>query len=197
MTLIQKIAIIIPFFWTFGEVYAQAPKHFPLRIEERIDVVKEVSSKYGTKLKKKTNIIITYNDSSTEIVTHRKMNELVAYVPLAQYEWKKYNANRVYEVSSIPLFAIGFWGAYNLTQGENQSRNALLTAVGLGGGYLLFEYFDWQKKRNMKKIMALCNNYWSHKDDNKIENFLKPDAIRLGFINQNSLGVGLCWQISD
>ncbi len=197
MVITQKIAITILFVVQFGKVFSQTSEHFPIRIKERVKVVKEVSSKYGTKWNKKTDIIIIYNDSSTEIVTHRKMNELVSSIPLAQYEWKKHNVNRLCEAGSIPLFAVGFWGTYNLMQGKHQSRNALLAAVGIGAGYLLFEHFDWQKKRNLKKIMSICNNYWRHKDDRKIENVLKPDAIRLGFINQNAVGVGLSWQISD
>ncbi len=180
----------------FVKVFSQS-EHYPIRIEERIDVVKEVSSKHGSKLNKKSNIVITYNDSSTEIVTHRKMNELMASIPLAQYEWKKYNANRVYEVSSIPLFALGFWGAYNLSQGENKSQNALLGVLGLGGGYMLFEHFDWQKKRNLKKIMTICNNYWSHKKDrNEFHDFIKPDVIRLGVFHQNKIGIGISWHIT-
>lgn len=181
----------------FVKVFSQS-EHYPIRIEERINLVKEVSSKQGNKLNKKSNIVITYNDSSTEILTHHKMNELFASVPMAQFEWKKYNTNRVYEVSSIPLFAVGFWGAYNLSQGENKSQNALLSIVGLGGGYLLFEHFDWQKKRNLKKIMTICNNYWSQKEDNEEDkDFIKPNIIRLGVINQNKIGIGVSWHITS
>lgn len=171
--------------------------HVPVRIVEKIELVKEVSSKYGVQERKRSKIVVVYNDSAVEVMTHHKLNALIATIPEAQAEWKKYNRNRVYEASSIPLFALGFWGTYNLLKGEHPSRNALIGIVGLSGGYLTFEHFDWQKKRNLKKIMSICNNVWSHSgEQNDLKDLIKPDVIRLGVINESTIGVGLTWQIS-
>lgn len=171
--------------------------HYPVRIEEKVETFKEMSSKHGFHIQKKSKIVVVYNDSVEEVVTHHSMKKLLATVPEAQMEWKKYNSNRVYEASSIPLFAFGFWGAYNLSKGEHLSRNTLFSILGLAGGYAVLEHFDWQKKRNLKRMMVICNNYWSHKEEKQIEDVFKPDMIRLGVLNQNIIGIGVSWQISE
>lgn len=173
--------------------------HQPVRLEAKTVTIKETSSKYGTQMRKVNKLIVTYDDSTFEEVTHRKLGELLVNVPQAQLEWQKYNRNRVYEVSSIPLFGAGLWGAYNLaTNKEHKSRNALIAIVGLAGGYTTFEHFDWQKKRNLKKILMACNKTWSHqKGEEKLKDNISPDIIKLGLIHDNAIGIGLAWRVSE
>ena len=170
----------------------------PIKIEEREEKYTETNSKYGTQVRTKKQLVIIYEDGSFEKATKSKLKSIFKQVPLAGQEYKKYHANSLFMASSIPLFGVGFWGAVNVINGKDKQKNAIIGLAGLAAGTTIYEIFEYRKKRNINRLIAHCNNYWKNEvPQNKIKSIIKPDVIRLGFLKENGIGIGLVWYISE
>lgn len=192
---------ILKLFWAvflfnhFNTIMAQ--NHFPVKIEERTEKYTETNSKYGSQTRTRTVLTIVYNDNTSEKATHKKLEDIFKSVPLAQKEYQRYKANNLYKITSLPLFVAGFWGGVNALNNKNKEQNTLIAAAGLLGGATVFEIFDYKKKRNINRMIAYCNNYWkSSKPQTDLKEQLSPDILKLGMINENTLGIGISWSIS-
>ena len=170
----------------------------PIKIEEREEKYTETNSKYGTQVRTKKQLVIIYKDGSFEKATKSKLNSIFKQVPLAGLEYKKYHSNSIYMASSLPLFGVGFWGAVNVINGKDKQKNAIIGLVGLAASTTVYEIFEYRKKRNINRLIAHCNNYWKNNmPQSEIRNPITPDAIRVGLLNENTVGIGLAWYITE
>lgn len=170
----------------------------PKRLEKRTETHREMSSKYGLTERKKTQLYVVFSDSSSKVVTTKLLHDFVFQeVPNAAYEWRKYHTYSYYKLTCMPLFAAGFVGAINLSQGKNTVPNALIGITGLAGGALLFEYFNWKKQRHQNRLINVCNSHWSQPNkQTQLEKNMAPDALYLGSNLQKQWGVSVVWHIS-
>lgn len=197
MELIKRLCI--PFFFGifFNHLYAQSPLK-PLRIEEKNEKYTESNSKYGTQVRTKKQLVIIYKDGTEEKATMPKLKTLFQEVPLAELEYKKHQRNNIYMTGSLPLFGVAFVGAINVINNVDKQKNAIIGLMGLATGIAVYEVFEYRKKRNMNRMIAHFNNYWKNDvPQSDLKNTVTPDVIRLGLINQNTLGVGLTWHITE
>lgn len=170
----------------------------PIRIEEREEKYTETNSKYGTQVRTKKQLVIIYKDGSFEKATKSKLNSIFKQVPLAGLEYKKYHSNSIYMASSLPLFGVGFWGAVNVINGKDKQKNAIIGLVGLAASTTVYEIFEYRKKRNINRLIAHCNNYWKNNmPQSEIRNPITPDVIRVSLLNENTVGIGLAWYITE
>lgn len=181
----------------WGQLLAQS-NHYPIKIEEKTEKYTETSSKYGSHERTKKTLYIIYNDNSAEVASKHRLEEIFKSVPLAKKEYQRYKTNNLYKITSLPLFAVGFWGGVNALNNKNKEQNTLLAAAGLLSGATIFEVFDYRKKRNINRMIAYCNNYWksNNPQSDLIEQIL-PDVLKIGVINDNTVGIGVTWNIGE
>ncbi len=198
MGTLQKLSLQLIFLFSVSPLFTQNNNLTPVKIEEREQKYKETNSKYGTQIRTKKQLVIVYNDGSFEKATTPKLKSIFKQVPLAGVEYKKYHSNSLYMASSIPLFGIGFWGAVNVINGKEKQKNAIIGILGLASGLSVYEVFEYRKKRNTNRLIAHCNNYWKNNiPQSDVKNIVVPDALRLGAVNENALGIDLIWHIAQ
>lgn len=170
----------------------------PIRIEERAVKYKETNSKYGTQVRTKKQLVIVYNDDNFEVATTSKLNTIFKQIPLAGLEYKNYKINNLMMSASMPLFAVGFWGAVNTINSQDKEKNALIGILGLATGVSVYEIFEYRKKRNINRLIAHYNNYWKNNvPQSDVRNTITPDVIKVGLLNENTVGIGLAWYITE
>jgi hypothetical protein len=191
------------FVWLFlsqwvGTLAAQDNRK-PIKLELKKKTFTETNSKYGTQTRIHEDLVLTYSDGHSEVVSMMQMWALTNTIPSATLHLKKYRANSLYKIGTIPLFTAGFLGFYNLVKGsKNQVAATLIGIGGVAGGYAALEYFNWQKKRSLNRLILNCNREWlgQNQPDKSEHKLFEPNIIKFGFLDGDAnFGIGLKWSL--
>jgi hypothetical protein len=185
---------LFPFLLLFaGTATAQTAK-IPVRMEQKTTTFIETNSKYGSQKRTKTEVFIVYSDSSKALATAKKLKPIISQMPIAQYEWQKWQRSNRQQLMSFPALAAGFVGAILAVQPQTRQEGILIGGVGLGTGIWSVSHFEFKKRKYERRLIEVCNQYL--KGDRPFEDLrsTSPDVMRVGLTGS---GVGLIWQFGQ